>query len=134
MSHLEKIKKLLTNANEIKDLFQVKIPLWNENKSTYDKTRYGFVEGGSDGWYRDCETNIHFAAWAGTYGDSSTYKQIELDGAVFKEQFLKYLNSNKEEIMMSIAKSLEKEAKSLKSKAEEELNLQMSKLKELDNV
>lgn len=133
MEALKQVKKLLTNVNQIKDLFQRKIPMWHADKKTYDKTRFGFVEGGSDGWYKDCEINIHFAAWCGTCGSSDTYKQIELDGDVFKKHLMLYLNKNKETIMMSIAESIENEAKDLKSKAEKELNDELSKLKELDN-
>ena len=36
--------------------------------------------------------------------------------------------------MLSIAESIEKEAKSLKEKAEEEVKAQLSELAELDNV
>ncbi len=57
-----------------------------------------------------------------------------MDGDVFKIHFLKYLNANKKEIMLSIAESIEKEAKSLKEKAEEEVKAQLSELAELDNV
>ena len=131
MENFEQIKKLLRNSKEIRDLFGVKIPMWRAKKDTYDKTRFGFVEGGSDGWYTSCETNIHFSAWAGTYGDSSTYKQIDLDGDVFKEHFVKYLNLNKEAIMMAIAEQIDQEAKSLKSEAEAELKEQFKILNDL---
>jgi len=134
MKNLEQIKKLLANANEIKDLFERKIPMWKANKDTYDKTRFGFVEGGSDGWYKTCETNIHFGAWAGTYGDSSTYKQIDLDGDIFKKHFVNYLNRNKQEIMMAIAKQIEEEAKKLKDEAKKELDAELALLTELDTL
>lgn len=134
METLEQIKKLLENANEIKSLFEKKIPLWNKNREHYDKTRVGFVEGGSNGWYASCETNVHFAAWCGIFGDSSTYKQIDLDGEIFRKHFMKYLNNNKQAIMMEIAESIEREAKELKLKAEGELNEELSKLKQLDNL
>lgn len=134
MKNFEQIKKLRKNAKEIKTLFNELIPKWQADRKTYDKTRFGFKEGGSDGWYKSCESLIHFEAWCGTYGDSSTYSQISMDGDVFKAHFLKYLNENKKEIMLSIADSIEKEAKSLKEKAEEEVKVQLLELSELDNV
>lgn len=133
MEALKQIKKLLENVNQIRNLFINKIPMWNKDRDTYDKVRVGFVEGGSDGWYDDCETIIHFAAWCGTYGSSSTYKQIDLDGDVFKKHFMKYLNNNKQAIMMGMAESIENEARELKSKAEDELNGELAKLKELED-
>ncbi len=134
MENLEQLKKLIKNSDQIKDLFERKIPLWQSQKEKYDKTRYGFVEGGSDGWYKSCEINVHFAAWSGCYGDSSTYKQIDLDGDVFKKHFIQYLNSNKKEIMMAIAIQIENEAKQLKNDAEKELNEQLSLLRGLENL
>lgn len=69
MEALKKITILLRNVNQIKDLFEKKIPTWNKNKEYYDKVRVEFVEGGSvKGWYGSCEINVHFAAWCGTYG------------------------------------------------------------------
>ena len=134
MKNFKQIKKLRKNAKAIKDLFNDLIPKWQADPKTYDKTRFGFKEGGSDGWHKSCESLIHFEAWCGTYGDSSTYKQIDMDGDVFKTHFLKYLNANKKEIMMSIANSIELEAKTLKEKAEEEIKAQLSELAELDNL
>lgn len=46
---------------------------------------------------------------------------------------MKYLNNNKQAIMMEIAESIEREAKELKSKAVDELNGELTKLKELED-
>lgn len=134
MKNFEQIKKLTRNAEAIKTLFNDLIPKWQADPKYYDKTRFGFIEGGSNGWFESCESLIHFEAFCGTYGDSSTYCQISMDGDVFKSHFLKYLNANKKEIMMAIADSIEKEAKSLKEKAEEEVKSQLSELAKLDNI
>lgn len=128
METVEKIKKLIRNAEQIKDLFNKKIPMWQREPSTYDKTRWGFVQGDFDGWYKDQAITLHFGAWMGTYGDSSTYKQIDLDGDVFKQHFLLYLNKNRKEVMMAVADSIEKEAVLLKEKAQNELNSELSNL------
>lgn len=133
MEAVSKIKKLLENVNEIRRLFLQKIPKWKAEPSTYDKTRYGFVEGDCDGWYKGQTITMHFGAWMGTYGDSSTYKQIDLDGEIFRRRLLKYLNDNKQSIMLAIADSMEEEAALLKKEAESELNQQLSKLQELEN-
>lgn len=131
METVEKIKKLIRNAGQIKDLFNRKIPMWQQEPSTYDKTRWGFVQGDCDGWYKDQAITLHFGAWMGTYGDSSTYKQIDLDGDVFKLHFLQYLNKNRKEIMMAVAELIEKEANSLKEKAQSELGEELSKLQSI---
>lgn len=133
MKTFEEIKKLKKSSQSIKTLFKELIPEWSENREIYDKIRLGFVQGGSNGWYPDNEILIHFEAWCGTYGDSSTYNQINIDGDVFKKHFLGYLNKNKMQIMMSIAESIDEEAISLKEKAEEEVKSQLAELAELDN-
>ena len=131
MEALKLVKRLRGNANQIYALFLQKIPKWKADPKTYDKTRWGFVEGDNDGWYKEATIEVHFGAWAGTYGDSSTYKQISLDGDLFREHFLKYLNSHKEDIMTAIAKSMENEAQSLVDKAKAEITTELNKLNEL---
>lgn len=131
MDAVSNIKRLMNNVNEIRRLFLQKIPLWKSDPGHYDKTKWGFEEGDHDGWYKGQAITIHFGSWAGTYGDSSTYKQIDLDGDIFRKHLLKYLNTHKEQIMMAVADSIEQEAVSLKTDAEMELNTQLSKLQEL---
>lgn len=131
MENVEKIKRLLNNATEIKDLFQKKIPIWKAEPQKYDKTRWGFEQGNNDGWYADQTITLHFGAWAGTYGCSSVYKKIDLDGGIFRQHFLRYLNNNKEQIMLAVAESIEKEATDLKEKAEAELNKELTKLQNI---
>lgn len=132
MTTVETIKKLTNNVNEIRRLFLQKIPTWLKNRKHYDKIRWGFVEGDNQGWYKGQTITVHFGAWCGTYGDSSTYKQIDLDGDVFRKHFLSYLNANKEAIMLAVADSIEAEAKGLKANAQQELTDQMNMLSELD--
>lgn len=124
--NIDRIKKLLRNASEIKNLFKILIPKWKANPNHYDKTRYGFAGGDGDGWYKPC--TLHFQAWAGTYGCSSTYKQIDTDPDVFNEHLIKWLNNHKEDVMLGIAESIEAEASSLKAEAEKELQKQADML------
>ena len=131
MEAVSKIKILIETVNEIRRLFTQKIPKWKADPATYDKTRYGFVQGDCDGYYASQAITMHFGAWCGTYGDSSTYKQIDLDGDTFRRNLLKYLNDNQKQIMLAVADSMEKEAALLKKEAESELNQQLSKLHEL---
>jgi hypothetical protein len=131
MDNVTKIKKLRANAERIKDLFAKKIPMWQSDPKHFDKTRWGFVQGDNDGWYESQTVTLHFGAWAGVYGDGSTYKEIDLDGDIFREHFMKYLNSHKSEIMMGVAASIEAEAAKLKIDAEAELNKELTQLKEL---
>jgi hypothetical protein len=131
MTTTEKIKKLMNNVNEIRCLFLDKIPKWLKDRKTYDKIRWGFEEGNGRDFYEGQQITTHFGAWCGTYGDSSTYKSISLDGDVFKDHFLKYLNKNKEQIMLAIADSIEAEAKLLKADAQKELTDQLVKLDQI---
>jgi hypothetical protein len=132
MKTVETIKTLKSAANEITQLFNVLIPKWKADIKKYDKVRYGFVGGGSDGWYKSQEQTITFQAWAGVYGDSSTYKQFDPDGEVFKTHLLKVLNDNKEKIMLGVSYSILAEAKTLQSKALEELNEQIAQINDID--
>ncbi len=132
MQNLEQIKKLRSNADGIYNLFYKKIPLWESQPKHYDKTGWGF---NVDSRFDACKSvSISFSSHKGVYGDSGCSSQLSLDDAIFKTHLIKYLNENKESVMLAIAKSIELEAKSLKSKAEEELNLQLSELAELDKV
>jgi hypothetical protein len=131
METVEIVKKLRRNVNSIRNLFLQKIPKWKAEPKTYDKTSWGFEERDNDGWYKDQAITLHFSSWAGTYGDSSVYKQIDLDGDIFRKHFMAYLNNNKESIMLAVADSIEKEAKTLVDKASSELNKQLESIKEL---
>jgi hypothetical protein len=131
MEEVKKVELLLRNADEIRDLFTNKLPRWSANRDKYDKVRVGFGEGSSNGWYQSCETNVWFFAWMCTYGYSSTYKQINLDGDLFKKHFVSYLNKNKESIMMAIADQITEEARSIKEKATKELTEKLNSLEKI---
>ena len=132
MKTFEEIKKLRENVSQIRTLFNVKIPKWLEAPKTYDKIGYSFNT--DDRFSAFGKIEIWFSSWMGTYGDSGCGDQLRLDKDIFKKHFVSYLNKNKKEIMMAVADSIEKEAKSLKEKAEEEVKAQLSQLAELDNV
>ena len=132
MDTLDEIKKLRQNANSIYALFLQKIPKWKTDTKHYDKTGWGFND---DSRFNACKAaSIAFSSHMGTYGDSGCGRQVDLDEKIFEKHLLKYLNANKETVMMAIAKQIELEAKALKEKAESELNEEMNKLKELENV
>ncbi|WP_157824517.1 hypothetical protein [Flavobacterium sp. ALD4] len=132
MKAFEEIKKLRENVSQIRTLFNVKIPKWEESRKTYDKTGYSF--NSDDRFSAFGKIEIWFSSWMGTYGDSGCSDQLRLDKDIFKKHFVSYLNLNRKEIMFAIADSIEKEAKSLKEKAEEEVKSQLSELAELDDV
>lgn len=130
MQTVEEIKKLRNNANEIRSLFKSKIPKWESDPKYYDKTDYGFNK---DPRFNACEAiSIAFSSYMGSYGNSGSSTQCSLDKNIFGAHLLKYLNGNKEHIMLAIADSIEREAASLKEKAEKELNAQIESLKELE--
>ena len=132
MKTFEEIKKLRQNVSEIRTLFNVKIPKWLDDKKHFDKTGASFNI--DDRFSAFGKIEIWFSSWMGTYGDSGCGTQCRLDVNIFRKHFVSYLNANKKEIMLAIADSIEKEAKSLKEKAEEEVREQLSQLAELDNV
>jgi hypothetical protein len=130
MENLKEIKELRRNANNIYELFNQKIPKWETDKKHYDKTGYGFNE---DSRFNSCKAAaIAFSSHMGTYGDSGCSRQCDLDENIFQRHLVKYLNRNKKEIMLSIAKQIEQEALTLKSKAENELNSQLEMLNQLE--
>lgn len=132
MEAVKEIKKLRDNANEIYDLFTSKIPKWSADKKRYDKIGWGFNK---DSRFNACNpSSIAFSSHMGTYGDSGCSSQCQLDYEVFNKHLLLYLNRNVEAVMLAIAKQIEVEAQGLKSKAEAELNSQLEKLKELENI
>lgn len=124
MENLEKIEQLLKNFGEIKNLFDVKIPKWSSDKQHYDKVYHGFSEGSDGGNYNP--VSLYFFARCGTYGDSSTYREISMDAEIFAEYFIKYLNRNEKDVMMGIAELILKDAAFLKEKAKKELEEKLS--------
>lgn len=132
METVKEIKRLRENANQIYDLFLNKIPRWAKDRKHFDKVGWGFNQ---DDRFNACETfYVAFSSHMGTYGDSGCSRQCSLDKELFRKHFIKYLNDNKETIMLAIAKQIEDEAKSLKSKAENELQISLQQLSELDNL
>ena len=130
MENLERIKKLRTNAGAIRELFVQKIPKWLKDPKHYDKVGWGF---NIDNRFQSCSNaTISFDSYMEVYGDSGCGRECSLEADIFHNHFVKYLNKNKELIMLEIANSIELEAKSLKEKAEQELNDQLLKLKELN--
>ena len=129
MENLETIKKLRKNAGEIRNLFQNKIPKWKSDPHTYDKTGWGFNK---DDRFNACTPiSIAFSSHMGTYGDSGCSSECSLSADIFNKHLVDYLNRNKEQIMLSVADSIENEAKTLKEKAESELQAELAKLSEL---
>lgn len=132
MKVFEKIEKLRENASQIRTLFNVRMPKWLDDQRHYDKT--GVLFNFDDRFSACRKIEIWFTSWMGTYGDSGCGAQCSLDVEIFEKHFVSYLNANKEQIMMAVADSIEKEAKELKEEAEKEIKAQLSKLEELDNI
>lgn len=128
-SVVDQIKELTNNANSIISLFLQKIPKWKNESKHYDKVGWGF---NIDNRFSSCEgINITFDSYMGTYGDSGCSRECHLDKNIFNSHLLKYLNDNKESIMIAIADSIRKEAIGLKEGAENELLQQLEKIREL---
>ncbi len=132
METVSKIKFLRQSSNQIKELFLQKIPKWKSDRKHYDNTGWGFNE---DSRFNACKpATISFSSHMGTYGDSGCSSQCDIDEKLFQAHLVKYLNANKEAVMMTIAKQIDEEAKELKDKATLELNTQIEQLKELENI
>lgn len=121
MENLEKIKLLKNNSQQIKSLYESKIPTWENDSSRYDKTGSGF---NTDSRFQAHKPfTIWFESHMGTYGDSSCSSQCDLDDKLFEKFFLKFLNQNQKFIMICVAELMDKEAKEFKEKALKELKI-----------
>lgn len=131
MENLKKIQRLMNNARNIRRLFLEKIPMWKERPSDYDKTGWGFSSDESR--FSACNPiKITFNSHCGTYGNSGSSTQLDMDTNIFREHLLGYLNRNKEAIMLEIADTIQQEAISLRVMAEKELKDRLDMLNKLD--
>lgn len=128
MKKLEEVKLLRKNVSGIRDFFDVRLPKFKAD-SRVDKLRYGF---NIDNRFEACKgVTITFDSLVGSFGSSDCSTVVNLTSDIFNKHLVKYLNSNMREVMLAIADSIEKDAKSLKDEAEKELQTELDKLKEL---
>lgn len=135
METVNEIKKLMQNANEIYSLFLRKIPKWKSDSKYYDKVGWGF---NLDDRFNACKpVSVAFSSHMGTYGNSGCGRECDLDDKLFREHLVKYLNKNKEVVMLAIADQIKAEAIALKEKATAELTAEMEKIngiKEIEKI
>ncbi|OJX63048.1 hypothetical protein [Dysgonomonas sp. 37-18] len=150
MKKLDEVKELIRNASAIRNFLNATLQKYKSD-TRIDKLEYGFNQdkrfatcngvtitfdslvgsyGSSscstiDGIFVDDEYSF------GSYGSSSCSTIVNLSSDVFNKHLLKYLNNNKHTIMLAIADSIEKDAKSIKDEAEKELQAELDKLKKL---
>ena len=130
MDVLIEIKKIKDNADQIYTLFNKKIPAWLASPRIYDKVGWGF--NGDDRFNACTHAKVAFYSYSGVYGDSSSCsRECHLDNELFQEYLIKYLDKNKEAIMLGIAGLMYEKAKSLKSQAEDQLQKQLDEIKQL---
>lgn len=130
MKKLDEVKELRRNVSAIRNFFNMNLQKYKQD-SRCDKFNYGF---NIDDRFKACQgKTVTFDSLVGSYGSSSCSTIVNLSSDVFNKHLLKYLNNNKHTIMLAIADSIEKDAKSLRSEAEKELQAELDKLKELDN-
>lgn len=126
---VDQINKLRQEASDIRELFLNLIPKWKANPHHYDKTGWGF--NGDSRFSAHRSIPVQFNSHMGTYGSSSCSRQLSLDNNIFERHFLKYLDDHCEEIMLAVADSMEEEARSMKEKAQAELQEKLKSLEEL---
>lgn len=130
MKKLEEVKELRRNVSAIRNFLNISLQKYKED-SRCDKFNYGF---NIDERFKACQgETITFDSWAGYFGDSGCRSIVRLSPEIFNKHLLMYLNNNKHTIMLAIADSIEKDAKSLRCEAEKELQAELDKLKELDD-
>ena len=130
MKKLDEVKELRKNVSAIRNFFNASLQKYKED-SLCDKFNYGF---NLDDRFKACQgKTITFDSWAGYFGDSGCSNIVSLSPEIFNKHLLRYLNDNKHTIMLAIADSIEKDAKSLRCEAEKELQAELDKLKQLDD-
>ena len=129
MDVLIEIKKIKDNADKIYTLFNKKIPAWLADRRHYDKVGWGF--NGDDRFNACTPAKVAFYSYSGTYGDSGCSRECHLNNELFQEYLIKYLDENREAVMLGIADILYEKAKSLKSQAEDQLQKQLDEIKQL---
>ena len=130
MKKLDEVKELRKNVSAIRNFLNATLQKYKSD-SRIDKLDYGFNK---DKRFAACNgVTITFDSLVGSFGSSSCSTIVNLSSDIFNKHLLKYLNNNKHTIMLAIADSIEKDAKSLKGEAEKELQAELDKLKELDD-
>lgn len=130
MKKLDEVKELRKNVSAIRNFLNATLQKYKSD-SRIDKLDYGFNK---DKRFAACNgVTITFDSLVGSFGSSSCSTIVNLSSDIFNKHLLKYLNNNKHAIMLAIADSIEKDAKSLKGEAERELQAELDKLKELDD-
>ena len=130
MKKLDELKELRRNVSAIRNFLNSTLQKYKSD-TKIDKLEYGFNQ---DKRFAACNgVTITFDSLVGSYGSSSCSTIVNLSSDIFNKHLLKYLNNNKHTIMLAIADSIEKDAKSLKDEAEKELQSELDKLKELDD-
>ncbi|MBS5980940.1 MAG: hypothetical protein KIB51_14705 [Dysgonomonas mossii] len=130
MKKLDEVKELRKNVSVIRNFLNASLQKYKED-SRCDKFNYGF---NLDDRFKACQgKTITFDSWVGYFGDSGCSNIVRLSPEIFNKHLLRYLNNNKHTIMLAIADSIEKDAKSLICEAEKELQAELDKLKELDD-
>lgn len=130
MKKLDEVKELRKNVSAIRNFLNATLQKYKSD-SRIDKLDYGFNK---DKRFAACNgVTITFDSLVGSFGSSSCSTIVNLSSDIFNKHLLKYLNNNKHTIMLAIADSIEKDAKSLKGEAERELQAELDKLKELDD-
>lgn len=130
MKKLDEVKELRKNVSAIRNFFNMNLQKYKQD-SRCDKFNYGF---NIDDRFKACQGEIiTFDSWTGYFGDSGCSNIVRLSPEIFNKHLLMYLNNNKHTIMLAIADSIEKDAKSLRCEAEKELKAELDNLKELDD-
>jgi len=130
MKKLDEVKELIKNVSAIRNFVNATLQKYKSD-TRIDKLDYGFNK---DKRFAACNgVTVTFDSLVGSYGSSSCSTIVNLSSDIFNKHLLRYLNNNKHTIMLAIADSIEKDAKSLRSEAEKELQAELDKLKELDD-
>jgi len=128
---IQKIKTLKGDAAKIGGFHEWFAKSFADKKH-HDKQNFGFNIGHSSE-YNSFKTTVWFYAYAGQYGSSSVYSQLSVsDDKAVNAAFIAALNKHQKLIFQTMAEIMEKEAASLRNKAESEIAAMRAMLETLD--
>lgn len=128
MENVEKIEKLITNANNIRRAFNE----WDNNYSNdsrCDKKRMTF---NADDRFSACKgAVIRIDTWKGYYGDSGCSNILTLDENLWQKHLVKVLTKDFRKILLAVADSIEEEGREYQEAAKKELKEKLEKIESL---
>lgn len=131
----EDIIRIWTNGKRLYEFVTKRLPqIRNEKldpRSPIDKHSDGF--SCSESIQSMNIRDLSYSSFTGSYGNSSTYSDLPVDGKMMKDYFLRYLNRHKDEILREMAIDMMDDAENMKRDALQELEVLKNKIENLQH-